>query len=64
MGLNVKISVDGCVNENTTAEMIAAGADILVLGSSGLLKVDCSIADAMKKIHRQIDIGIENRGNI
>jgi ribulose-phosphate 3-epimerase len=55
---NVKISVDGNVNVDTVPDMIAAGADILVLGSSGLFRKDYSIAEMTEKIHAAIDVGL------
>lgn len=33
-GLETTISVDGCINEKTSKEVIGAGADILIYGSS------------------------------
>ena len=60
--LDIKISVDGNVNPNTIPEMVAAGADILVLGSSSLFKKELSIPEAIKTIHEAIDLGIKLRG--
>ena len=57
MNLNTKISVDGNVNLNTIPEMVSSGADILVLGSSGLFRKDISIMDAVEKIKISIDEG-------
>jgi len=59
--LDIKISVDGNVNSNTMPDMVAAGADILVLGSSSLFRNDISIPDAIKQIHAAIDQGIKGR---
>ena len=56
-GLKVQISVDGCVHQKTIPEMVSAGADILVLGSSGLFRKDMSIKDAIGTIHEAIDKG-------
>lgn len=61
MGLNAKISVDGNVEASTIPDMVAAGAEILVLGSSGLLRKDITIQDAIKNIHKAIDLGLEKR---
>ncbi len=61
MGVKVKISVDGNVHKNTIPLMVAAGADILVLGSSGLFKSDMNISDAISLVHKAIDEGIEIR---
>ena len=59
--LDVKISVDGNVNLHTIPDMVSAGADILVLGSSSLFRKDISIPEAIKMIHSAIDSGIEGR---
>ncbi len=61
MNLNAKISVDGNVNPQTIPNMVAAGADTLVLGSSGLFKKDSSITDCVSAIKKAIDKGIELR---
>ena len=58
--LDIKISVDGNVNPDTIPDMVGAGADILVLGSSSLFKKDISIPRAIEKIHQSIDKGIKN----
>jgi D-allulose-6-phosphate 3-epimerase len=59
MKLKTKISVDGNVNTDTIPQMIAAGGDILVLGSSGLFRKDLSILEAISQIKLAIDKGIE-----
>jgi len=59
--LDIKISVDGNVNSNTIPEMVSAGADILVLGSSSLFRTDIPIPVAIKEIHTAIDLGIKER---
>ena len=59
--LDIKISVDGNVNPNTIPEMISAGADILVLGSSSLFRKDISITEAIVEIHAAIDQGLKER---
>lgn len=61
MKLPIEISVDGNVNVNTIPDMIAAGADILVLGSSGLFRKDISLADAVKQLKQAVELGIEKR---
>jgi len=57
--LETKISVDGNVNAKTIPDMVAAGADILVLGSSGLFQKNMSIAEAGEQIFRAIDKGLD-----
>jgi ribulose-phosphate 3-epimerase len=59
--LNIKISVDGNVNSDTIPDMVAAGADILVLGSSSLFRKDITIPEAIKKIYAAIDLGLKRR---
>jgi len=59
--LDIKISVDGNVNPNTIPEMVSAGADILVLGSSSLFRKDISIPEAIIEIHAAIDQGLKER---
>lgn len=58
--LDVKISVDGNVNEFTIPDMVSAGADVLVLGSSGLFRSDRSIMSSIDLIHSAIDLGQKN----
>ena len=63
MDLETKIAVDGNVNEETIPQMVAAGGDILILGSSGLFKKDSSIATCVSKIKAAIDKGFELKEN-
>jgi ribulose-phosphate 3-epimerase len=60
--LDVRISVDGNVNAKTVPDMVAAGADLLVLGSSGLFIEGKRIDQAVDEIRRAIQTGIEMRG--
>jgi ribulose-phosphate 3-epimerase len=53
--------VDGNVNSDTIPDMVAAGADILVLGSSSLFRKDITIPEAIKKIYAAIDLGLKRR---
>jgi ribulose-phosphate 3-epimerase len=53
-----KISVDGNVSFENIPEMVASGADLLVLGTSGLFRKDYSIPECMNMIHRAIDQGL------
>jgi ribulose-phosphate 3-epimerase len=43
------IEVDGGINEETIAEIVAAGADVLVMGSA-IFGVEGSIAGAMRRL--------------
>jgi len=53
--LDFKISVDGNVNLANMANMIKAGADTLVLGSSGLFRKDRTIKQSVDIIKEEID---------
>jgi ribulose-phosphate 3-epimerase len=59
--LSIDISVDGNVNAMTIPEMVSAGANILVLGSSGLFRKDISLKEAIKQIHHSIDLGLQKK---
>lgn len=59
--LNVKIQVDGNVNSVFIPEMVAAGADILVGGSSGLFRRDIGIEAAMLEMFEAIEKGLQKR---
>ena len=61
MDLEIKITVDGNVNEKTIPDMISAGADKLVLGSSGLFMPNRSIKESCQIIKHAIDIGLKKR---
>lgn len=52
-GLDVPIEVDGGVNAGTLAEVVAAGADILVMGAA-IFANEGSITDSMSAIRRQL----------
>ena len=53
--LNITITVDGNVGPKTIPEFVKNGADILVLGTSGLFKKDISLKDALSQVHESID---------
>ena len=53
--LDFKISVDGNVNLANMGNMIKAGADTLVLGSSGLFRKDRTIKQSVDIIKEEID---------
>jgi D-allulose-6-phosphate 3-epimerase len=59
--LSIDISVDGNVNAATIPEMVGAGANILVLGSSGLFRKDISLKEAVQQIHHSIDLGLQKK---
>lgn len=60
--LSVNISVDGNVNPKTIPQMIAAGADMLVLGSSGMFKQNQTLEMSKEHIETAIDLGLQDRG--
>ena len=49
--LNISITVDGNVGPKTIPEFVKNGADILVLGTSGLFKKDISLKEALSQVH-------------
>ena len=57
MRLNISISVDGNVSFENVPDMVAAGANILVGGTSGLFRKDMSLQDAVKRLRESIEIG-------
>lgn len=59
--LDVKIQVDGNVNPTFIPEMVAAGADILVGGSSGLFRRDIGIEASLLEMFEAIERGLEKR---
>jgi ribulose-phosphate 3-epimerase len=61
MKLDIKISVDGNVSYENIPNMVAAGADILVGGSSGLFRNDIDLENSIKRLHECIQEGLENR---
>ena len=53
--LKFKITVDGNVNLENIPNMVKAGADNLVLGSSGLFRKDRSIKESVELIKEVLD---------
>lgn len=53
--LNFKITVDGNVNLENIPNMVKAGADNLVLGSSGLFRKDKTIKESINLIKETLD---------
>jgi len=54
-----QIQIDGSCNKNTYHKLIAAGADILILGSSGLFKVDDSIEKAIAVMQMHVAAAVQ-----
>lgn len=52
--LKFEIQIDGSCNEKTYYKMIEAGADILIVGSSGLFNLDVSIEKAVEIMQEQL----------
>lgn len=53
--LQTTITVDGNVNPKTIPDFIKNGAEILVLGSSGLFREDLSLKESMNLVREAID---------
>ena len=53
-GLEVDIQVDGQINTKTFKQVIQAGANILVLGTSGLFSLSDDIGNAVQAVRDQI----------
>jgi ribulose-phosphate 3-epimerase len=58
MKLDTKISVDGNVSLEHIPEMVAAGADILVGGSSGLFLKDNNLKESLHQMRKKISQGL------
>lgn len=54
------IEVDGSCNINTYEKLLSAGAEVLVMGSSGLFKKNLSLEDAWQKMVIDINHAIQN----
>jgi len=50
--LKVEIEVDGCINYKTIPKVVKAGADILVLGTSGLFGIKGNRESVLKEIRK------------
>lgn len=61
-GVNLPIEVDGNVSFENIPKMVAAGADILVGGSSSVFHKTCSRAENIQRIRHAISLGLEDRG--
>lgn len=60
-GLEFTICVDGNVNRENVPDMVEAGADILVGGSSGLFIKGQSLEDSIQDMRRWIEQGLKRR---
>ncbi len=53
-GLNYNIEIDGSCNDNTFKRLIEAGAETLIVGSSGLFGIADTLPNAWQKMKQQI----------
>lgn len=58
--LKFLIEVDGSCNINTYEKLLSAGAEVLIMGSSGLFKKNLSLEDAWQKMSADIKHAIQN----
>ena len=63
-GINIPIEVDGNVSFSNIPDMVAAGADILVAGTSSIFNKDDDYSENMDKIEKAIQRGLERRRQI
>lgn len=54
-GLNFQIQIDGQVNKSTFKMLNEAGADILVIGNSGLFDLKPTLTESIEEMHRQFE---------
>jgi len=54
MKLDARIGVDGNVSFENAPKLVTAGADVLVVGSSGLFRRDMSITEAGRRLREAI----------
>ena len=57
-GLKIDIQVDGAINAKTINQVIKAGANVLVLGTSGLFSLSDDIGNAVQVVRDQIHIAV------
>jgi ribulose-phosphate 3-epimerase len=58
--LDVDIQVDGQINSKTIEQVIIAGANVLVVGTSGLFNLGDDLYSAVKIVREQIRLAISN----
>lgn len=54
------IQIDGACNKATYHDLMAAGAEVLVMGSTGLFGLDPDLAAALKKMAAELSEAMEN----
>lgn len=55
LGKDIIIEIDGGVNPDTAANMIKAGADLLVCGTSSIFKPDLPVDEKIKEFKKSIE---------
>jgi ribulose-phosphate 3-epimerase len=58
---NIEIEVDGNVSFDHIPDMVRAGADILVAGTSSLFSAEADLPENMKRMERVIRLGCQMR---
>jgi len=58
-GYSYKIQIDGSCNKNTYKRLMEAGAEVLVLGTSGLFGLDNDLNCACDKLHHEFKNAIK-----
>ncbi|SQA98805.1 D-allulose-6-phosphate 3-epimerase [Cedecea neteri] len=56
--LDFLIEVDGSCNRNTYRQLLTAGAQVLILGSSGLFRPDVALEQAWQNMTRDIEAAL------
>jgi hypothetical protein len=54
------LEVDGSCNRNTYRELLGAGAQVLVMGSSGLFRPDMPLEQAWEKMSRDLSAALHS----
>ncbi len=54
-GLEVDIQVDGQINDRTFKDVLEAGANVLVVGTSGLFNLDKELTAAVRMVREKLD---------
>ncbi|CUH97349.1 hypothetical protein P22_3476 [Propionispora sp. 2/2-37] len=62
-GLHTRIVVDGRVSMEVIAEVVAAGADCLVAGSTSFFRKGASLQDNFVQMNKEIQLGLEARNH-
>ena len=58
--LSFLLEVDGSCNRNTYRELLGAGAQVLVMGSSGLFRPDMPLEQAWEKMSRDLSAALHS----